>query len=776
MTQINLNKTLLAIAVTASLASTNVAAQMEEVIVTAQKRAESLQDTAIAITAISGDLMDDLNISDSSDYEAIVPSLSARDNPARLFLRGVGRVTNSLGTEPGVAVYIDQVYTPSFTVLGRANSLTTERIEVLRGPQGTLFGRNATGGALNITSKRPTEEYEHRVRAKVGNYDQQNWGVSSSGPITDSIGYRVYGYGLKHDGYIDNIGGDDIRTQDTSGYGAQFSWDISERVNWWVSYATDKEDYLNVGVSNGGTAITPYSYAFNTTNLFIEESFAWDRENPTLKDAYKVDLNDPLRVETDTDDKWVTHVTWDLDNVTLKYIGSYFENDTDLLGGDLGFTSNPNNRIVESSISASERTSHELQILSTTDGPLQWVAGIYYLEEELDQPYFIQSLEAVYLDNTLPLTGADPSFNPADIRPNVDRQHYFQRGALDSKSQAVYLDANYTFNEQWKLTAGIRYSEDEKDGFEELNIVIDSNLFGLNYPSFGFPEACCGLLQVDKNVANRDLEDDWSNVSGRVVLDYVLTDNQMLYASVSNGYKAGGFRLGTLQNNPSFDEEELVSYEIGYKGTLGDTLRLNAAAYFYDYEGMQVLVPRLSDAGIPLSEIVNVDQAEVKGVELEATWLATESLMIMANYSYIDGEYTDFCCAVDTLGDASLGEQDLSGNPLTQAPENKFYVNASYSWQTSSAGEFVLTGSYTWVDERQYDVFNPETTIAEHYYRVDALVSWLSPSQTIRVILSGKNLTEEETYTSIERTTAFGSLAGAIGAPRTYGLEVQFDF
>jgi len=379
MLKLNSRKTVLAIATAAAMGSGNAAAQLEEVIVVAQKRAENLQDTVIAITAVSGDLMDELNISNSSDYEAVVPSLSVRNSPARLFIRGVGRITGSLGTDPGVAIYIDQAYTPSFTALNRANSLTTERVEVLRGPQGTLFGRNATGGALNITSLKPTEDFEHHVRGKVGNYGQQDWGASSSGPITDDLGYRVYAYGNQRDGYIDNKGGDDLWDQDSTGYGAQFSWDITDRVNVWVSYASDKEDYLNSGIDFGGYLISPYDKeTFSSTSLFIDEAFQWDRENPAVRDPYKVDLNDPLDIETDKDHKFVTHLTWDLDNVTVKYLGTYSENATDLLQGDLGYTSRPDNRIVESTQTSSERYSHEIQVLSATDSAFQWVGGFYY--------------------------------------------------------------------------------------------------------------------------------------------------------------------------------------------------------------------------------------------------------------------------------------------------------------------------------------------------------------------------------------------------------------
>ena len=759
------------------------AGMLEEVVVTAQKRAEDLQDTAIAITAISGSTMDDLNISNSEDYEAIVPSLSVRTSPNRLFLRGIGRVTNSLGTEPGVAVYLDQIYTSEITVLGRANSLTTQQVDVLRGPQGTLFGRNATGGAVSVTSKRPTEEFEHELRATAGNYSEFNWGASSSGPITEDLGYRVYGYGDSHDGYVKNRGGKDIFDEDHTGFGAQLSWDATDNLNIWLSWATDRTDDLSSGVNFGGYLITPYQPTLKTQDGFLfSEQYQWDRENPAVRDRYKVDQNDELRTKNYNNNKYITHISWDLEDVTVKYIGGYFEGDYSAKNGDLGATSNPDVRVVESAAQNSESYSHELQLISATDGPLQWVTGIYYYHAETQQPYTISSLDADYLQNTVPESDL---FNQAAIQPNRNPaapEQYWQNGDLDVDSYAAYADGNYSFNEQWKLTLGIRYSYDEKEGNEAQYVVADpyaapgADVLPPIWSALGFPDNCCGLLITDPEVANRKVDDDWNNVSGRAVIDYMYSDEQMVYASISSGYKAGGFRLGSLQENPSFDPEEVISYEIGYKGTYADVLRVNAAAYFYDYQDMQVLVDSLNDVNLPVPEIVNADKAEVKGFEVEATWLATDALTLMANYSYIDGEYTNFCCSVDTIGDPDGGEQDLSGNPLTQAPRNKIFTNASYSWNTASMGEFVLSGSYSWVDSRQYDVFNTNATQADSYFRVDASLSWFSPSQDIRVIMAGKNLTEEETWVSLTRLNQFGAISGYANEPMTYSLEVQYTF
>ena len=783
MKHLNTRQTLLAAATLAATISLPAPAQnvLEEVIVVAQKREENLQDTAIAITAVSGDMMDSLNIRDSSDYEAIVPSLSVRTSPSRLFIRGVGRVTNSLGTDPGIAVYLDEVYTAEFTVLSRATSLTTQRVDVLRGPQGTLFGRNTTGGAVSVTSLRPTEEFEHHVRATAGDYGRIDVGASSSGPITDDLGYRVYGYRNERDGYIENQSGDDIWDQNIWGAGAQLSWDVSDTVNIWLSYATDIRDNKTGSANQGGYLITPYrpDLRTETDGFLFSEAYQWDKKNPAVQDPYKVDMSDVLKSKDQSNNKVIGNVTWDLDSLTVKYIGGYFDGNYEGRKGDIGFTSNPDNRVVEDVEEDSKSYSHEIQFISNTDSPLQWVGGLYYRHEKKEQPYTIRSIEADYLSYTVPngiFTGP--------LQPNLGNNwQYNQEADLEVDSYAAFADVNYSFNESWKLTAGLRYSYDEKTGEEVQYSVADPFATEGAYEALkplwnalGYPEDCCGFLVDDPEERNRKIDDDWDNVSGRLVLDYMYSDDAMVYASISTGYKSGGFRLGTLQPNPSFDEEELLAYEIGYKGTFNDTLQVNAAAYYYDYSDMQVLVPRLTDQNLPVEEVINADSAEVKGFEVEAIWLATDNLTLMGNYSYIDGEYDDFCCAIDTIGAPELGEQDLSGNPLTQAPENKVFLNASYSIQTSSWGEFVPSASYSWVDDRQYDVFDTDVTRADDYYRVDALVTWYSPSEDIRVIASGRNLTDKQTWQSLARLNSTGALTGQINEPRTWAIEVQYDF
>ncbi|KAA1194320.1 TonB-dependent receptor [Pseudohalioglobus sediminis] len=785
----NTKHRIMAAAVCAATTSLPVVAEsmLEEVIVTAQKRETGLQDTSIAITALSGDALDDLNITSAGDYEALVPSLSVREEPSRLFLRGIGRVTNTLGTEPGIGLYRDGIYSSELNELNRSTSLTTERIEVLRGPQGTLFGRNTSGGAINIISKRPTENFEHQVRGTIGNYDRLDWGVSSSGPITDALGYRVYAKQQTRDGYIENISGKDIWDQDNRSWGAQLSWDVSDTFNIWFSYASDETDDYRNGLLANGTLITPYiTDQVTQDGFFLSEQFGWDKENPTLKDPYKVDYNDALRTRDYRSNKYATHLTWDLSSVTLKYIGSYSENDWEAENGDFGFTSNPDVRGLEYSGQFQDSQSHEIQLLSASDGALQWVVGFYYYESDKDQPYIASTPTADPLEYAILV--ADATNPAAELFFNPGRRQVDQFTSLETESKAVYADGNYSFNPEWKLTLGVRYTEDEKDGYEAQTIIADPRVAfvapGVSaydalkplWNAYGFPENCCGFLDREQETFNRRLKDDWSNVSGRMVLDYTPNDDILLYASIANGYKAGGFNLGPVQPDGSFDEETVLSYELGFKGTFADVLRVNAAAFFYTYDDMQVQTNTIIN-GLLVEQLVNAGESEVKGLEIEATWLATENLTLMANYSYLDGEYTEFDGQIDTIsGDGPGDEQDLSGNPLTQAPKNKVYLNAAYAIPTQSIGEFVLSGAYSWVDERQYDAFNTDATLGDSYYRVDAMATWFSPSQDLRVILAGRNLTEEETYMSLERLNSAGAVVGFPNAPRTYSLEVQYSF
>ncbi|MFQ3322554.1 MAG: iron complex outermembrane receptor protein [Pseudomonadales bacterium] len=763
---------ILSVAVASILATSTVFSQgilLEEVIVTAQKREENLQDTAIAITAFTSETLDQLNISTASDYEALVPSLSFRNQPSRLSIRGIGRTSNSLGLDPGVAVYRDGVYNAETGILGRATSLTTERIEILRGPQGTLFGRNATGGAVSITSKRPTDEFEHHVRAEVGSYNQFDYGASSSGPITDDLRYFVAGEQTSRDGYIENVNGGELWEDNDWAAQVQLSWDVTEYFNVWVQYFSEGRDINSAsGYGLSGHLLTPYDTATRSPDGLVESpAFNWTESNPTASDPYKVDYNTIGTFKTEATDNITAHLTYDFDNLTIKYIGASHELKSGGSGGDRDYTSNADHSITVGGNQNSSKDSHEIQFISTSDIKLQWVAGLFYFSEDTEQPYRIKNITNDGISQIMP-PGVF-SYDPALAIANPDYILYSQLGELETTSKAVYLDGSYQINDNFKLIVGARYSEDEKIGYENQFTYADGNLYGL----FANDEGCCAL-DSSEEINERTHKGDWSDTSGRIVLDYTPDDNQLIYGSISTGYKSGGFRLGEVQEDPIFDPEDITSYEIGYKATFNDTILINAAVYHYDYKDMQVSAGFLNNQGLSLVKVINADEAEIDGLELETTWIATENLRLMLAYSYIDGEYTDFCCVIDTVANPGV-EQDLSGTDLVQAPKNKVSLNANYTWFTDTMGDFSISGNYSFVDERSYSIFESPRTTADSYYRADMALTWYSSDSDIRVVVAGKNITDEQTFTSLTLGQN-DAVTGMPNEPRVYSLEVQYDF
>jgi iron complex outermembrane receptor protein len=537
-----------------------------------------------------------------------------------------------------------------------------------------------------------------------------------------------------------------------------------------VQYHSEARDHQSgAGYGLAGHLITPYDTSLRDTNpLIISPAYQWTKENPTASDPYKVDYDTLGTVTTNATDNFTAHVTYELDNLTVKYIGSYYELESSGGGSDRDFTSNPNNSLVVGGETNATSQSHELQLISSSDSMFQWVAGLYYFEDDRQQPYYITNPTNENLDQILPGFGVAYDSNIVTLNP--DRVIYSQFGDLETTSQAVYLDTNYKFNEQFKLTVGVRYSEDEKTGYENQPTTYgDSERYFVS-----FAEAnCCGI-NFNEPVTEANHQDNWSDTSGRIVLDYTPDDDQLIYGSISTGYKSGGFRLGSLQEETTFDPEEIVSFEIGYKATFNERFLINAAAYHYDYTDMQVLGTFINQGGLAQEEVINADKAEIDGIEIETTWVATDNLRLMLSYSYIDGEYTDFCCVIDTVSNPGV-EQDLSGSELVQAPKNKASLNANYTWFTDNMGEFSISGNYSYVDERQYSIFaNPES-IADAYYRSDLLMTWYSPSGDIRVLMAGKNITDEQSWTSLSIDSP-SAVIGMPNEPRTYSLEVQYDF
>lgn len=773
----------------ATLIAPQVIAQnlLEEVIVTAQKREATLSDTPIAITALTSDQLNALGIVSQQDISNFTPSMSYQETAGggegnRIYLRGIGRETASAGTEPGVGVYDNGFYTNESGVLaGSVDRIA--RIEILRGPQGTLYGRNTTGGAINVIAKKPGDEFEHTVRAIAGNYDTTSVQLTSSGPITDNVGYLLHYSKLDQDSFFENVSGPDPIGVDADYIEGQLDVDFTDNINWHFRYtsASFENETLERAKLDG------YRNELGAPSRLGEivinpEAFSLLPVGPGQSDPFKISSDFQGEVAIDDQRIYQSTLTIDFDGVTVRMLNGYQDytwnsaKDFDGLVSPVSY--------VETIGQAEENTQHELQFISNGDGDIDWVLGIFYLKNDNDQPYTLSDANNPFLINNI--SGA----------ANLDGVFYNQVGILEATSKAIYGQVDWRVNERLSLSAGLRYSEDKKIASEEQQIFYDSVVDSCGGDSESFfaaliaggdpyavPAGCAVRFGLSINDASAEHQEDWDAVDWRLNASYEISDEGMVYATVSTGYKPGGFRLGALQDDPAtpdnesvVDNEELTAYEIGYKGAIADTLSFSTAVFFYDYSDIQVELDILdSNTGIVTGELANASSSEVYGFEFESTWAAGEKLTLLGNYSYLKSEYKDDFLVRDNK-DGLV--RNVKGNELNRTPNHKFSL-AGYYVQPIGDGDLVFTANYTYVDEQFMTVFNDDIETIDSYEQVNARIAWKPNSARYEIAVFGLNLSDELSFAN-----DFGVSAQVDGvrrsgrpiSPRTYGLEAVVFF
>lgn len=493
--------------------------ERETIIVTANKREESVQDIAVAITAVSSEDRQELGIATITDLTNITPGLSYTAGNERVTLRGIGRNTNNFGAEPGVANYTDGIYQSFASIAGR-DDIFVDRIEVLRGPQGTLYGRNSIGGALNVISKRPTDDFQAEMRIGVGNYDYRKIGASISGPVTDWLRYRVVGLREARDeGVYDNYA-----TGKSEGYNldnyyveGQLEGDIGDRLSWWAKYTTGR--YHNAGPPGGRTtpnsnapydvnsfgslaatgAVTPNPvWAFGTSPVLRGFTMCGNTTtNPAVTDPRAVNQCGARVANLDAYDDTALEVIYEAPGFDIKYVGGYIYYNYNLTDdqdatpvqsisylGNAAYAPSPTGTLKtifpEQTLLYNENRaffSNEFNFISTHDGPFQWIAGLYAYQENFKQPVktFFKN-EPLASASANPLLGGLTFTNPTftaftpGYAPNPERLLSYTNNIGLNNSYGAYFQGDYTFLEDWKATVGIRYSLDDKHIEEEARL------------------------------------------------------------------------------------------------------------------------------------------------------------------------------------------------------------------------------------------------------------------------------------------------------------------
>ncbi|EED36162.1 hypothetical protein NOR51B_2110 [Luminiphilus syltensis NOR5-1B] len=710
------------------------AGQLEEVIVTSNYREQNLQDVALAVTAISGDELNEAQIFGPTEIAYKAPGMAYAEfapGQAIVSMRGISSADDGAGMDNSVVMFLDGVYVGSIASINQ-ELFDVERIEVLRGPQGTLFGRNAIGGVLNVTTLKPSEETNVRAEVSAGNEGNLRYQGLVSGPLTDSLsGKLVYNH-REHDGYVENIVlGIDQQDADITSYRGQLRWE-TENMDWLFSadYMEDeREDMGRVPVVSG-TAPT------------VE---LWREQGGSFR---KVTAPVGTRAEGGGSDRETSGFSLqgdiEFEAGTLTTITAFRNAETDWGMASIGVGIPV--EIIDDIVQDIDTFTQELRWTSSLDGNFNYVAGLYYLDEETDRTEQFRLL--------LP--------GPGDIGNEVSRQ------VNETTSYAAYFQGEYDFSDALTLTVGLRYTEDEKD---TRSISVNCGQpAAVDYPEYC--EGVGGSLAIIAQTFDVDANESWSDVSPKVSLTYRPNDTTMVYGTVAYGFKSGGFggAPGTPeQAQTPVDPEDAINYELGFKGDFFDqSLRLNAAAFYIDYQDLQIVRFGPTEANPEFGSFItdNIGEADIYGLETEFTWMPTDNFRLSGNYSYLDTEINDLIIA------GSGGEVDLSGSELRQAPENKYSLTARYDFPLSGGSLITVRGDYSHTDEQINDYLNQDTTIDE-FDLIDARLSWQSADQNWTVAAWGKNLTDEE---YISHTYVIGpGVIGVWGHPRTYGLSVSYE-
>ncbi len=717
-----------ALASTAAFAPMPTSAQegavLEEITVTARRRSESLQEVPIAVTAFTGDDLKLRGAADITELAQQAPSVTleptrATNTTLTAFIRGIGQQDPLAGFEQGVALYIDDVYLarPQGSLL---DIYDVERIEVLRGPQGTLYGRNAVGGAIKYVTRRLSDEPEFSVRASYGEQDQMDLVGTASVPLSDT--FRVGGTvaSFQRDGFGENLTtGEDQYEKDIFAFRLSAEWEPSEDLLVRFAYDNTQDDTNPVAGHRPYPAVTTNEPVLGD----VYDTFAGAEDQPSTAG---IGGNNEVEVQGGS-----LSIDWDVnDRITLRSITAYREDDTDSV---IDFDSLPQMDFDAQVIYENEQFSQEFQLLYSDE---RWnaVVGVYYLDAE---------------------AGNDFDVVLGQLVPDVGLTAY-TGGQIDTEAWSVFGDVTYDFNEQWSLSVGLRWTDDQRDAD-----VFRASYLGIGSPAFGNDDAIL-------NAVTSDYENDetFDNLAPRINVTYRISEDAQVYAGYSQGWKAGSFdprgaNFDTPEAAEGFDEETLDSFEVGLKADwLDGRLRTNVALFYSEYDDMQIPGSVGVDTdgdGVNddfVGTVTNAGEAEISGLEVEGNWLITNRLSAQFAYSYLDAEIKEWI----------FDGQDVSDQrEIQNTPENMAFLGLTYV-ADFYGGTLNMTANWSFKDDiQQFEIAAPDID-QDSYNMYNASVVWLSPEGHWSLGLHGKNLGDEEIRTA-------GYCFGFQDCPSSLGLE-----
>jgi len=740
-----------------------------EVVVTARKREENLQETPLAITVITDDAIEDRSMRDLRDVSDYTPNLNftlgggnggGAPSEATVYIRGLGQIDTGIYSDPGVGIYVDGVY------LARAQGSVVdlfdlERVEVLRGPQGTLFGKNTTGGAIQLVTKKPDGEFNGYLQGTFGELDRLDFTARVDGSLGENLYASLALATRNRDGYTRSLAnGETMNDDNRDSARIAVRWLASEKTTADFSIDALRErrsaldqklisvipadllDFYNQALVGAG--LTPLTDAFITDDLFTSYS-----DFPSRSDGDIFGTNFQFN-----------HLfgDWNFHSITAYRRYEY--------EGSADFDGAPNRLFDRSYQQEQDQFSQELQISGVAvDDRLDWFLGALYFEENpVDRGVANSLVElfgaleaapgAIYAPPGVPDSFCDPGPPPPGVpcfggadNPlnfaffNGDGQR--ETLAIDTTSTALFGEATLAVNDRLSATAGVRYTYEEK--------------------AFDFQQ-----LRPASPPLDLFAEETWDNWSPRVSLAYQARDNALLYGSIARGFKSGGFngRLFNRDQLDPYDEEKVWAYEAGFKTDFLDRrLRFNGAAFYSDYTDIQFSAALVID-GVPTFIVLNAAEARVTGIELELEARPIQGLEILAGIGYIDSEYTK----VESEG--GVPENGV----LPKTPEWDLNFGVQYAFEVDRTGALILRGDYNYRSEYFNEITNSPLVAENGYGLVNARVTFAPAGKPWEVALFGTNLTDERFIEAGAVSPAIGLASVIAGRPREWGLSLEYRF
>ena len=777
-----------------AMAQDAVPEEIEEIIVTAQLRSQSLQDVPIALQVVDRALIEDVAAENMGDLNGFVPGLVVSgDSPTqpRYQIRGIQTGDFGVGTDPAVGVYVDGIYAArSGASMLAFNDI--ERIEVLKGPQGTLFGRNSAAGAISIVTTQPSHEFDSLLRVRFGEFGKQYYEGMINTPIGEHFALRANGVFNKSDGWMkDAATGADLNPEKNWAGRVALRWDLSDATNVTLSWDHDDLDQLArpaIGVvavapgqtqmpypADSDTYLDPRKAPIYNDVVGNEESRKLDQANLFIDHSFG-------GAEFRSSTSWRQFDTVNLeDEDGTNQIASYFDTGN--------FESN-------------ESFYQEFKLSGKTDR-LDWVAGVSYYNEKADQVSdthtFTDAIDTLgtnlgiwnAIGLPFPLYGGtssitDPTFGVSMLGLPW-REAMYNHG--DFKAMAAFGDVIWHVNDKTNLTLGLRYTKDDKEftwtngqhETPELDQIVSTldeagffGAIGIPVEAYRFQDI---VFTVDTPAGGVTQKDSWSDVSPRLVLDYKINPDVMWFGSLAKGYKAGGYN--SVEVASKFDNEDVWNFETGIKSVFPSAgLVLNTSAFYYVYDNKQAisLVTQAPGSDLP-QYLIDTSDEQAWGIDVDAQWKATDNFTLFGNLEYLEATYKSKITQDDV---------DLSGEP-TGEPSLSAALGARYQWVLGNSGNLDLSSRYAYRGKSRCNAdsqlqgtcqVSPNFKVGEATQRLDARLAWNSTNEKYGVAAFVTNVLDDQYVTGVNNLTTdiFGTPFASISEPRMWGVEATVKF